>query len=62
VISDIAVKCGIGGTKQNLVVNYKISLGIRFLFITISPVISNQFDFACPLSASDIEKFLGGSG
>jgi LEA14-like dessication related protein len=62
VISDIAVKCGIGGTKQNLVVNYKISLGIRFLFITISPVIANQFNFACPLSASDISKFLGGSG
>ncbi|KAF5330855.1 hypothetical protein D9619_005616 [Psilocybe cf. subviscida] len=63
VISDIATKCGIAGsTKQNLVVNYQISLGIRFLFITISPVISNQFNFACPLSASDIDKFLGGSG
>lgn len=74
VILDIAQKCGVtpGSTKQNIVVNYKITvgfifvraftttnhpfqLGIRILVVTISPVISNQFSFACPLSASDIE-------
>ncbi|KJA27383.1 hypothetical protein HYPSUDRAFT_931062 [Hypholoma sublateritium FD-334 SS-4] len=63
VILDIAEKCGVtaGSTKQNIVVNYKITLGIRILVVTISPVISNQFSFACPLSASDIEKFISGS-
>lgn len=62
IIADLATKCGVvGGTKSNIVVNYKITLGIRILLITISPVISNQFNFPCPLSASDIEKFLGGT-
>ncbi|KAF8201530.1 hypothetical protein BJ912DRAFT_504579 [Pholiota molesta] len=62
VIVDIASKCGVGsGTKQNIVVNYKITLGIRIALVTISPVISNQFNFPCPLSASDISKFLGAS-
>ncbi|KAF9475838.1 hypothetical protein BDN70DRAFT_923702 [Pholiota conissans] len=64
VILDIASKCGVNGSgqKQNIVVNYKITLGIRILLITISPVVSNQFNFPCPLSASDISKFLGGGG
>jgi len=62
VIVDLATKCGVnGGTKTNINVNYKITLGIRILLFTISPVISNQFNFPCPLKASDISKFLGGS-
>ncbi|KAF8798184.1 hypothetical protein BYT27DRAFT_7124302 [Phlegmacium glaucopus] len=61
VISDLATKCGaLGGTKSNLDISYKITLGIRILLVTISPVISNQFNFPCPISASDIDKFLGG--
>ncbi|KAF8163487.1 hypothetical protein B0H34DRAFT_325584 [Crassisporium funariophilum] len=62
VILDLASKCGVsGGAKSNIKVNYKITLGIRIMLITISPVISNEFNFPCPLQPSDIQKFLGGS-
>jgi hypothetical protein len=36
------------------VINAVLQLGIRILLVTISPVISNQFNFPCPLQASDI--------
>jgi hypothetical protein len=36
------------------VINPVLQLGIRILLVTISPVISNQFNFPCPLQASDI--------
>ncbi|KAJ3505356.1 hypothetical protein NLJ89_g7459 [Agrocybe chaxingu] len=62
VILDIAQKCGvIGGARSQLTVDYKITLDIRILLVTISPVISNSFRFDCPLQASDISKFLGGA-
>jgi len=61
IILDLAEKCGVeGGAKTNIIVNYSITLGIRIILVTISPVISNQFSFPCPLSASDISKFLDG--
>ncbi|KAF8911974.1 hypothetical protein CPB84DRAFT_1760926 [Gymnopilus junonius] len=62
IILDLAQKCGVtpGSTKSNINVNYSITLGIRILLVTISPVISNQFSFPCPLQASDISKFLNG--
>ncbi|TFK55097.1 hypothetical protein OE88DRAFT_998042 [Heliocybe sulcata] len=57
VISDIASKCGFGGgSKSNLVVNAKLTLGLKVLAVTISPTISQDFSFACPLSESDIEN------
>ncbi|KAF9564387.1 hypothetical protein CPC08DRAFT_815997 [Agrocybe pediades] len=64
IILDLANKCGVTtqGQKTNINVDYKITLGIRFALITISPVISNQFNFPCPLQASDISKFLGNLG
>jgi len=60
IIDDLAKKCGVSGTASNLSIDYKITLGIRILLATISPVISNQFNFPCPISASDISKFLTG--
>ncbi|KZT26414.1 hypothetical protein NEOLEDRAFT_1113225 [Neolentinus lepideus HHB14362 ss-1] len=63
VIKDIASKCGFGGgSKSDLVVDYKLTLGLRVLAITISPVINNQLSFACPLSESDIEQILQNGG
>jgi LEA14-like dessication related protein len=62
VLHDLAAKCGIDGTKSNLDIDYKISLGIRFLIVTISPVISNSFSFACPISAADVSQLLAGLG
>jgi len=61
ILVDIATKCGfIGGSKSPITVDYKISLGLKILFITITPVVSNSLSFACPLSESDISSL--GSG
>jgi len=63
IFSDLATKCGVtGGTKSNLIIDYQITLGIRILMVTISPVISNTFSFPCPISASEISSLLSGLG
>ncbi|KAF9526973.1 hypothetical protein CPB83DRAFT_856904 [Crepidotus variabilis] len=62
VLTDIATKCGLGGTRSNLSINYKITLAIRLLLITISPTISNPLSFPCPIQASDITKIIGKTG
>jgi len=62
ILLDLAEKCGVlGGAKTNLDVNYKITLGLQILFVTISPSISNSFSFTCPLSASDLKGLLPSS-
>jgi len=66
ILTDIATKCGfIGGTKSQITVNYKITLGLRIVFFVISPVVSNSLSFDCPLSKSDISSLgpglLGGA-
>jgi len=61
ILVDIATKCGfLNGNKSPITVDYKISLGLKILFITVTPVISNSLSFPCPLSESDI-KSLGPS-
>ncbi|KAG6832325.1 hypothetical protein H0H87_001966 [Tephrocybe sp. NHM501043] len=55
IIQDLSSKCGVTGTKSNLNVHYKLTLALRILFITVSPVISNSFDFPCPMDASQLE-------
>ncbi|KAJ7271905.1 hypothetical protein B0H12DRAFT_1091939 [Mycena haematopus] len=56
ILLDLAEKCGIlGTTKSDLTVNYKITIGLQILFVTISPSISNTFNFPCPLSQSDLQ-------
>jgi len=62
ILLDLAEKCGILGTKTDLTVNYKITVGVQILFVTISPSISNTFTFACPLTASDLSGLLGSTG
>jgi hypothetical protein len=55
ILIDLLTKCGIlGGNKSKISVDYKITLGLRILFITISPVVSNSFGFDCPITSSDI--------
>lgn len=63
ILKDIATKCGFlgSGSKQDLDVNYKITLGIRVVGIVVSPSFSSSATFACPLSESDISGLLGGS-
>jgi len=62
IILDIAEKCGILGAKTNLNVQYKITLGLQILFVTVSPSITNSFSFACPLTASDLKGLLPSGG
>lgn len=63
ILIDLATKCGVIGTdKSDISVNYKITLGLKILFVTISPVISNVFTFACPLDKSDISGLLSSAG
>ncbi|KAF5380861.1 hypothetical protein D9615_004047 [Tricholomella constricta] len=62
ILQDLASKCGVGGAKSNIKVNYKITLGLRILFITVSPVVQNNFDFMCPLDPSDLEPLIKSTG
>ncbi|KAJ7709778.1 hypothetical protein B0H17DRAFT_1029223 [Mycena rosella] len=62
ILLDLAQRCGILGTKTNIVVDYKITLGLQILFVPISPSISNSFSFACPLPADEIQKLLKSVG
>ncbi|KAK7467246.1 hypothetical protein VKT23_004303 [Stygiomarasmius scandens] len=59
VLLDMATKCGVlGGTKSDLTINYKISIGLRILIVNISPSVSNSFSISCPLSDSDLQDLL----
>ncbi|KAL5532647.1 hypothetical protein ACEPAF_4421 [Sanghuangporus sanghuang] len=60
VLKDLLSKCGFTGTKEDITVDYKITLGIKIIVITISPTFSSSFSFECP--TSDIESFLESSG
>ncbi|EIN07222.1 hypothetical protein PUNSTDRAFT_53598 [Punctularia strigosozonata HHB-11173 SS5] len=63
ILADLATKCGfIGGSKSDITVDYDITLGLRILFITVSPQISNSFSFACPLDESDLSGLLKDAG
>jgi len=59
ILSDLATKCG---SKSDVTVNYKITVGIRILFVTASPVIQNKFSFPCPLNADDLKGLLQSMG
>ncbi|KLO11885.1 hypothetical protein SCHPADRAFT_449867 [Schizopora paradoxa] len=62
VLDDILSRCGITGQKRDLDINYKITLGVKVLFVTISPSFSSSFSFECPITASDIADLLNGAG
>ena len=54
ILKDFASKC-IPSPQKNLSVKYKINVGVRVFFITISPTISNTIVFQCPFSSDDIK-------
>ncbi|KIY43558.1 hypothetical protein FISHEDRAFT_62624 [Fistulina hepatica ATCC 64428] len=56
VLESLASKCGLTGTSED------ITLGIKVLFITVSPTVSSTFTFACPISTSDLESMLKDAG
>ncbi|RXW18727.1 hypothetical protein EST38_g7125 [Candolleomyces aberdarensis] len=63
VFIDLGTKCGLGGgQKSDITVKYRITLGIRFLLVVISPVIENSFRFACPSSITGGGLISGSTG
>jgi len=63
ILTDLVTKCGIlGGQKSNIVVDYDITVGVKFLFINIPPSFSDSLSFECPIQESDIASLLKGSG
>ncbi|THU87249.1 hypothetical protein K435DRAFT_969976 [Dendrothele bispora CBS 962.96] len=58
ILLDIANKCGLGGTKSDLKISYKISIGLRILIVSISPSVSNTFSISCPFSDSQLQELL----
>jgi len=52
IIADLLSKCGSSGS--DITVNYEITLGLRIVFFTVSPTISNSASFVCPLTSSEI--------
>ncbi|KAL0946645.1 hypothetical protein HGRIS_012839 [Hohenbuehelia grisea] len=63
VLVDLATKCGFpSGVKSDIAVDYKITLGLRILFITVSPTVSNTFRFGCPLEQGQLEQLLKNAG
>jgi len=61
ILIDIATKCGFvpGSAKQQLKLNYSLTLAIQILFVTISPPIDGQASFDCPFSLNDIKPLVG---
>jgi len=62
IIIDLARRCGLVGPATDLDVKYKITLGIRILFITISPSVSNSFTFPCPLPPDQLQGLMQTAG
>jgi len=57
IITDILNKC-LG--KEQLTVQYDLTVGVKVLSVTVSPSISNNASFACPFDASSASSVLGG--
>ncbi|GAA6006391.1 hypothetical protein JCM11491_004938 [Sporobolomyces phaffii] len=63
VLKDIATKCGFlgNGGQTDLKVNYKVETKVKVIAVSVSPTFSSSASFACPLSESDLQGFLGSS-
>ncbi|OCF34489.1 hypothetical protein I317_04917 [Kwoniella heveanensis CBS 569] len=60
ILNDLIKKCGIlGGSTQDITVDYDLYLKLKILGVTVSPTISNSASFECPITASDIESIVG---
>ncbi|KAL6298232.1 hypothetical protein BKA93DRAFT_820476 [Sparassis latifolia] len=64
ILISLAGKCGIipGQASSDITVDYKIILDMRVLLIPVKPTINSNFNFACPLSASEIGDLLKSAG
>ncbi|KAI0029381.1 hypothetical protein K488DRAFT_88800 [Vararia minispora EC-137] len=56
IITDIVTKCA---AKQDLTVRYDLTVGVRVLGVTVSPSVSNNVSFTCPLDTSSLSNISG---
>jgi len=61
IITDIASKC-LGSPPSDLTINYKITVGVRVLMVTIAPTISNSLSFACPIDPTTLQGLIKSLG
>ncbi|KAI7872880.1 hypothetical protein BDF14DRAFT_1715994 [Spinellus fusiger] len=53
ILSDLLSKCGFGGAaKQDITVDYAVTLTVRIIGIAIRPTINNKANFPCPLQVN----------
>ena len=61
IVTDLMTKCGLtGGQSQQLKIDYEVTPTIRIAGIPISPKISNNANFDCPVTG--LSELMGGSG
>ncbi|GJJ12685.1 hypothetical protein Clacol_006929 [Clathrus columnatus] len=60
VLKDIASRCGFlpGSTKENINVQYTITISISILGINIHPPFSGNVDFTCPFTLQDMKPLI----
>jgi hypothetical protein len=56
ILNDLASKCGT--QQKDLTISYKLTVGVKVFFITVSPTISNPISFVCPISQSNLQVSL----
>ena len=53
ILEDLLTKCA--GSQQDLTITYKLTVGVKVFFITVSPTISNPISFPCPIPQSTLQ-------
>jgi LEA14-like dessication related protein len=59
ILADLLTKCD---ANSDITVDYDLTLGLRILFFTVSPTISNSASFLCPLTASELSDLASMAG
>lgn len=55
ITNDLVRRCK---PPSDITINYQITPGIRILFVTISPEITNSLTFTCPLSGDQVDQLV----
>ncbi|KAG0705998.1 hypothetical protein DFH29DRAFT_904612 [Suillus ampliporus] len=58
ILADLATKCGLSGSVQDITLNLDVTLGLRVLSWVVYPVVNVPASFACPISAADISSLI----
>jgi len=59
ILINMAQKCGLlGESQEDLTVDYKITVDIKILVVSISPTISNSFSLSCPFNSDELESII----